>query len=111
MTSSPIQSTSEPEGTKALVLILGMAVLVRAAFAIGTWLIMRDPGVFYMTDTGSYVVPARELLARGTFTARGEPELLRTPGYPLFLLPGMWLGHLVTTTIAANKVSLTRIEQ
>lgn len=35
-------------------------------------------------DTASYLGPGRNLL-HGVFAAEGVPELLRTPGYPLFL--------------------------
>jgi hypothetical protein len=36
-------------------------------------------------DTMGYLVPGRNLLLHGRFYADGVPDLLRTPGYPLFL--------------------------
>ena len=36
-------------------------------------------------DTHTYLEPGRNLLLHGSFTAAGLPEILRTPGYPLFL--------------------------
>ncbi len=36
-------------------------------------------------DTGSYLRPGRNLLLHGQFASGGLPELVRTPGYPLFL--------------------------
>ncbi len=36
-------------------------------------------------DTSSYLIPGRNLLLHGRFYADGVPDLLRTPGYPLFL--------------------------
>ncbi len=106
MTSSPslpTRPTTEVHVTRALGFVVGAAVILRAAFAIGTWLVTRDPDVFYTIDTSSYLVPARELLTHGTFTMpNGQPDLLRTPGYPLFLLPGIWFGHPVVTTIATQ---------
>ncbi|MDR1137033.1 MAG: glycosyltransferase family 39 protein [Synergistaceae bacterium] len=42
------------------------------------------PG-FISPDTGSYAAPASELAKYGTFSANGTPEIVRTPGYPLFL--------------------------
>jgi len=36
-------------------------------------------------DTTSYLEPGRNLLLHGRFVADGVPDLLRTPGYPLFL--------------------------
>lgn len=37
------------------------------------------------TDTYRYLIPGRNLLLHGAFSADGVPALLRTPGYPLFL--------------------------
>ena len=81
-----------------------MAVSVRAGVAIGAWLVTRDPSVFYQPDTPTYLAPARELLAHCTFTVGGQPELARTPGYPLLLVPGVWLGHPVAVSIALQIV-------
>jgi hypothetical protein len=36
-------------------------------------------------DTMSYLEPGRNLLLHGRFVAYGFPDVLRTPGYPLFL--------------------------
>src|SRR5687768_15658090 len=80
-------------------ILLG-AILVRALYVLGAWLASRDPSVFTGPDTITYVNPARELLERGTFSVNGTPELVRTPGYPLLLLPGLWLGHLAVVTIS-----------
>jgi hypothetical protein len=38
-----------------------------------------------LPDTNSYLIPGRNLLLHGRFVADGAPDLLRTPGYPLFL--------------------------
>jgi hypothetical protein len=38
-----------------------------------------------IADTASYLIPGRNLLLHGHFVADGMPDLLRTPGYPLFL--------------------------
>jgi len=38
-----------------------------------------------MPDTGSYAEAGRNILLHGSFTADGVPDLVRTPGYPLFL--------------------------
>src|SRR5438132_3532115 len=68
------------ETTRALAWIIGIAVVVRGLFAVGAWLVTKDVTVFHVPDTPSYIAPARELLAHGTFTHDGEPELARTPG-------------------------------
>src|SRR3989440_4661521 len=80
--------------------MLAIAVVIRGSFALGAWLVTKDRTVFHVPDTGSYLAPARDLLAHGTFTRDGRPELARTPGYPLFLVPGVWLGSVEATTIA-----------
>jgi hypothetical protein len=38
-----------------------------------------------VADTSSYLIPGRNLLLHGRFAADGVPDLLRTPGYSLFL--------------------------
>jgi hypothetical protein len=50
-------------------------------------------------DTGSYVAPALGLLTQGAYVNHGQPEVLRSPGYPLFLVPGLWLGEMELVTI------------
>jgi hypothetical protein len=45
-------------------------------------------------DTPGYIAPAENLLAGHGFTdAVGNPDTLRTPGYPLLILPFLW-AHL-----------------
>jgi hypothetical protein len=39
----------------------------------------------FRADTVSYLEPGRNLLLHGRFIADGVPDLVRTPGYPLFL--------------------------
>lgn len=85
---------------EALWWVLSITLVTRASYALGAWLVTRDASVFFEQDTGSYLAPARELLDRGTFTVGGQPELQRTPGYPLLLTAGLWLGALVPVTIA-----------
>jgi hypothetical protein len=55
-----------------------MALLVAVLARSGT-------GAFFDYDTASYLEPGRNLLLHGRFVADGAPDLLRTPGYPLFL--------------------------
>jgi 4-amino-4-deoxy-L-arabinose transferase-like glycosyltransferase len=89
---------------RRLVLILAIALVIRGSFAIGAWLVTNDSSAFHVPDTGTYLAPARDLLAHGTFTRDGRPELARTPGYPLLLVPGIWLGRLEATTITLQIV-------
>jgi hypothetical protein len=57
-------------------------------------------GAIYESDSSTYIIPAANLLAGHGFTdARGNPETLRPPGYPLIILPflraGLDLKYLV----------------
>lgn len=60
----------------------------------------RNPAAFTAPDTRTCGGPATELLHHGTFTTQGRPEVFRTPGYPLLLLPGLGTGQLTAVTIA-----------
>jgi 4-amino-4-deoxy-L-arabinose transferase-like glycosyltransferase len=80
--------------------ILGFAGFLRAILPIVAYLHSRDITIFYVPDTGTYVVPAQELIAHHRFFAHGAPEIIRTPGYPFLLIPGLLLHHLPLLTIA-----------
>jgi 4-amino-4-deoxy-L-arabinose transferase-like glycosyltransferase len=58
--------------------VVRMALLVAALARSGT-------GVLTQGDSISYLNPGRNLLLHGRFFAEGVPDLVRTPGYPLFL--------------------------
>jgi 4-amino-4-deoxy-L-arabinose transferase-like glycosyltransferase len=47
----------------------------------------------YTADTDSYLVTARKLIESGQFATSVQPEIFRTPGYPLLLIPGILLGQ------------------
>lgn len=79
--------------------ILIAALLLRLALAGAMLWVGGEPEVFHRPDTGSYVQPAQELLESGRYTSEGRPELFRTPGYPLFLLAGVWLGEVELVTV------------
>jgi 4-amino-4-deoxy-L-arabinose transferase-like glycosyltransferase len=88
----------------SLARILVFAVVVRASVVLSAWWITGGVKAFHSLDTEGYVAPARELLTHGTFTVHGQPELIRTPGYPLLLAIGIILGHLEGVTIAIQIV-------
>jgi hypothetical protein len=101
--SSPLAengaTASRRQVTRSLLLVLAIAIALRVLFAVGAWAVGGE-SVFYGQDSGTYVEPARELLSRGAFVRQGEPELQRTPGYPVFLMPAVLSGHLTLTVIA-----------
>ncbi|MGA3161934.1 MAG: hypothetical protein ABSC77_12015 [Terracidiphilus sp.] len=61
-------------------------------------------------DTCSYLIPGRNLLLHGQFMADGVPDLLRSPGYPLFLaitsLAGLPAAALVNVILSVFSVVL-----
>lgn len=64
---------------------LVLAVVLRTAFLI--YLQAFHPDTFITNDSPDYFKPARGLLETGSFAVEGQPEIQRTPGYPLFLVP------------------------
>lgn len=44
-------------------------------------------GDFYYPDSFTYLTPALNLQRGLGFSNEGDPETIRTPGYPVFLLP------------------------
>jgi Dolichyl-phosphate-mannose-protein mannosyltransferase len=63
-----------------------VAAAAGVRLALLTFVLARGGScVLYRADTLSYLEPGRNLLWHGSFTAAGLPELVRTPGYALFL--------------------------
>jgi len=63
-----------------------------------------------LSDTTSYLEPGRNLLLHGRFFADGVPDLVRTPGYPLFLaivsIAGMPAAALANVLLSVFSVVL-----
>ncbi len=53
------------------------------------------------SDALDYVTLAQSLL-HGSFSLNGLPNLTRTPGYPLLLMPAVWSGHVIAFGILEN---------
>jgi len=83
--------------------LLALTAVVRLALAVAAISYSGDPSLFSSPDTSTYLEPVESLLA-GEFRAAGEPEIRRTPGYPLLLVPGLMLGHATAVTIALQIV-------
>ena len=99
-----IAGMSEALRKKQVWIVLCIALFIRLLIPVLAALIHHDPAVYYADDTLSYLQPAREMLAQGTFTQAGRPELFRTPGYPILLIPGLLLGGVAGVTIALQVV-------
>src|SRR6185503_18029799 len=75
-------------------------------------------GDFFYPDSFTYLTPALNLLRGHGFTTEGDPETLRTPGYPVFLLPFLavhapagaivFANHLLDALMAAGIYVLAR---
>ena len=87
--------------------VLGLGLLLRLGLPLSAWLISRDPSIFYSRDTASYIGLAQAVLSGEGFSMGGIPELVRTPGYPLFLLPGMLAGAVEPLTITLQAIAGT----
>lgn len=72
--------------------LLILVLLVRLALALIVWTINGPSGVIG-PDTSSYVAPARSLLHGSFLSEDGQPEIYRTPGYPVFLWPAVVSRH------------------
>jgi hypothetical protein len=86
------------------------AALLRLALLAIT-LVRNGSGVLSQGDTSSYLIPGRNLLLHGRFVADGAPDLLRTPGYSLFLaatslagLPAAALANLILSVFSVVLV-------
>jgi 4-amino-4-deoxy-L-arabinose transferase-like glycosyltransferase len=86
-------------GQHGLVIILMLGLGLRVLFPVVGYLTSKNPAIFYNSDTETYIAPARELIARGRFFVSGEPEIIRTPGYPFLLTIPILFGHVTIITI------------
>lgn len=98
---------------KYLLIAILVTLLTRGAFLGLTALLPINPE-YHANDSILYVALAKELVATGKFLRPelpGEidqhnltPELVRTPGYPLLLIPGVVLGQVSGITIAIQTM-------
>jgi hypothetical protein len=83
-----------------------VAALLRLALVAATY---ARTGTQIMTqgDTASYLEPGRNLILHCIFSSAGQPEIDRTPGYPIFaMLTGMAFGNALLTVAAQILLSL-----
>jgi hypothetical protein len=85
------------------------AAVVRLAM-LAFALIRSGTGALSLSDTISYLEPGRNLLLHGRYIADGVPDVLRTPGYSLFLaitsLAGMPAAALANVILSVFSVIL-----
>src|SRR5437016_3175946 len=83
-----------------LTILLIIVVLIRVVVALILWKINGAAG-FFSPDTGTYIESAQNML-HGSFSHSGLPEIFRTPGYPLLLMPAVALQHPVIIALFEN---------
>lgn len=76
--------------------VLALALAVRLLIPLLGWLFVTPAPLVREPDSESYLHAAEKL---GRSDQQHEPELVRTPGYPLLLKLGIWLKHVDLTTI------------
>ncbi|MEK0196258.1 hypothetical protein, partial [Microcoleus anatoxicus] len=80
--------------------VLLVALLMRFLLPVLALSITQDLEMFNRGDTLSFIIPAKKLIEFGQFlNIDNQPELFRTPGYPLLLIPGILVGHVEVVTI------------
>ena len=91
---------------RGLLIVFVLGFVIRLVVFIGALnATPNDPTVFYnKDDTHSYISPLMGLIDTGRFESDGKPEILRTPGYPVFMLPGALLGNMECYTILFQVV-------
>lgn len=99
--------TRQLSASNPLWLVLGIAFLLRILLPLVVMTMHRDASVFSTPDTMTYVAPAQSLLTSGGLNKDGHPEIWHPPGYPLFLMPGLLAGHLLTVTISLQIIIST----
>ena len=88
--------------------VIAAAVVRLTLLAVA--LVRAGTSALVSADTISYLEPGRNLLLHGRFVAEGAPDLLRTPGYPVFLaltsLAGLPAAALANVILSVFSVIL-----
>ena len=82
-----------------ILFVVLLALIVRGAVALLALSCNEDSSVFFEPYSPQYLKPAVSLLRWEGFTVEGRPEIRRTPGYPLLLIPGLALNNVPLVTI------------
>jgi len=103
------QNHLSPAGRRILWLVLLLTLLLRMSVLVVNY--QADPQRIMAKDSGSYLGPARALLATGSFSrspaAPDQPELVRTPGYPALIAGVEFFTGPNPLAIAAAQVVLS----
>jgi hypothetical protein len=84
--------------------IVAVALTVRLAIAALGWGLAPGGPYVREPDSPGYIRAAEALVKTQSFGPPGKPEVIRTPGYPLLLTLGVWLGRLDAATAVLQIV-------
>lgn len=87
---------------RPLAAAVAATVLIRLLFAAAVALWTPSLAGFHALDTSSYLLPAQGLAHHLSFSVDGLPDIYRTPGYSLLLVPGIWLGTVEAWAVLLN---------
>ena len=79
-------------------------LMLRIAFAGALMFWSPSLSGFHALDTPSYLLPAKELSESFSFSIDGIPNIYRTPGYSLLLVPGIMAGKVEIWALFLNLV-------
>ena len=104
-----MSASTKMKGIVRIRYVLLTAFVIRLVVPLFAAFLNQDLTLFHSPDTSSYVNPAKELISSWQFGSDGTPEIERTPGYPLLLIPGIILDNteLVTITLQIILSCLT----
>ena len=99
--------SENPRTAELLWLIVWIGFFLRALLALLAYVSTQQETIFLAPDTLPYINLAKALFAGKGFAVDGVPEIVRTPGFPVFLLPGVAVGHVKSTTILLQVLANT----
>jgi 4-amino-4-deoxy-L-arabinose transferase-like glycosyltransferase len=89
---------------RALIAIIALGGTLRLGLFL--WACHQSPDLSrsHLSDTVTYVKPAEALWNEGRFYKDSQPELFRTPGYPLLMIPGVALHQVALFTVCLQLI-------
>ena len=78
---------------RSIGMLLIAAFVLRAGFAIVVYFVVGNLDAYHIADSWTYLKAAQSLINQASFFSDATPEIFRTPGYPIFLVPGLLIGY------------------
>jgi len=90
--------------TRSIGIVLIVAFFLRVCFAITVYFVVGTLDAYHIADSWTYIRVAKSLINNASFFSDGTPEILRTPGYPIFLIPGLLIGSPEIFTVLIQSI-------